>query len=99
FLASDEGSQAARVQRLEAALCRTCAQRRPGPHRPGDALEILGSEVLQLEQIAEELPRALGDDHHVGLGDPLQPRREIWSLADNAAFLRFPRTDEIADHD
>ena len=47
------------------------SQRRPGSHRPGDALEVLGPEVLQLEQIAEELSRALGDDDRVRLGNRL----------------------------
>ena len=99
FFPPDEGSQAARVQRLEAAFRRTRPQRRPGPHRPGDALEVLGPEVLQLEQIAEKPSRALGDDHHVRLGDPLQPRREVRRLADDAALLRLSRADQIADHD
>jgi hypothetical protein len=28
--------------------------RRPGPHRPGDALEVLAAEILQIEEIAEK---------------------------------------------
>src|SRR4249920_1482224 len=38
FFPSDEGGQAGRVQRLEAAFNRNRPQRRPGPCRPGDAL-------------------------------------------------------------
>ena len=64
-----------RAQRLEAALHRACAQRRPSPHRSGDALEVLGSEVLKVEQIAQEFARALSDDDGVRLGNPLQARR------------------------
>ena len=86
------------MQRLEAAFHRTRPQRRPGPHRPGDALEVLRPEVLQLEQIAEKSSRALGDDHHVRLGDPLQARREVRRLADDAALLRLSRSDQVADH-
>ncbi|HKN29675.1 MAG TPA: hypothetical protein VJY34_18025 [Roseiarcus sp.] len=41
FLAAHERHEAARVQRLEPALLRTRAQRRPGAGRPGDALEVL----------------------------------------------------------
>jgi hypothetical protein len=37
FFPADEGSQAARVQRLEAAFDGTCTQRGPGAHRSGDA--------------------------------------------------------------
>jgi hypothetical protein len=39
-------------------------------------------EVLQLEQIAEKLSSAFGDNHHVRLGDALQARRKVWRLAD-----------------
>src|SRR5262249_20290128 len=48
----DEVGQAARMQGVEAARDGTRLQRRPGPYRPVDALEIPGPEVLQLEQIA-----------------------------------------------
>ena len=99
FFSPDEGGQAARVQGLEAAFRRTRPQRRPGPHRPGDALEVLGPEVLQLEQIAEKFSRGLGNDHHVRLGDPLQARREVRRLADDAALLRLARSDQVADDD
>ena len=71
FFPPDEVGQAARVQRLEAAFDRTRPQRRPRSHRPGDALEVLGSEVLKLEQIAQQFSRALGDDDPVRLGDAL----------------------------
>ena len=87
------------MQRLEAALHRTRPQRRPGPRRPGDALEVLCPEVLELEEIAEKPPRAVGDDDHVRLGDALQARREVRRLADDAALLRFARADEVADDD
>ena len=46
FFATDQGSQAACVQRLEAAFHRTRPQRRPGPHRPGEPLEVFFPEVL-----------------------------------------------------
>ena len=39
------------------------------------------------------------DDDHVRLGDPLQARREVRRLADDAALLRLPRSDQVADHD
>ena len=98
FFAANQRGQADCVQRLEAAFHRTRPQRRPDAYRAGDALEVLGSEVLQLEQIAEQPSRALADDHHVRLCDPLQARREVRRLADDAALLRFPRSDQVADH-
>ncbi len=86
------------MQGLETAFRRTRSQRCPGPHRPGDALEVFGSEVLQLEQIAEKLSRALGDDNHVWLGDALQPRREVRSLAHNRLLLCCAGANEVADN-
>src|ERR1700745_2094544 len=55
FFPADEGGQAGRVQRLETAFDGSPSQRRPGPRGPCDALEVLWSEVLELEQVAEEL--------------------------------------------
>ena len=63
------------MQRLEPAFRGTRPHRHPDPSRPCDALEVLGAEVVKLEQIAEEPARALGDDDHVRFGDPLQARR------------------------
>ena len=99
FVAPDEDGQAARVQRLETAFRRTRPQRRPGPRRFGDALEVLCPEVLQLKQITEKFSRGLGNDHHVRLGDALQARRQVRRLADDAALLSLPRSDQVADHD
>ena len=93
FFPPDEGDQAGRVQRLEAAFHRTCPQR--GPR----LLEVFCPEVLELEEVAEKFARALGDDHHVRFGDALQARRKIRRLTDDAAFLRLSRSDNIADHD
>ena len=99
FFPPDQRGQTRRVQCLEAAFRRTSPQRRPGSHRPGDTLEVLRPEVLKLEQIAKELPRSFSDDHHVRLGNPLQTRREVRRLADDAALLRLSRSDQVADDD
>jgi hypothetical protein len=94
------GSQAARVQCLEAACYRARPQRRPGPRRLADSLEIIpGAEVLELEQIAKESARTVADDDSVRLGDPLQARREVRRLANDTAFLRVSRANEVADND
>ena len=53
------------------------------------SLDFLGPEVLKLEQIAEELPRALRDDDCVWLGNPLQTCRKVRRLPDDAALLRY----------
>jgi hypothetical protein len=64
-----------------------------------NALEVLCSEVLQLEEIAEELSRALRDYDSVRFGDALHPCCEVRRLAHNAALLRLSRSDQIAHHD
>ena len=94
FFASDQRGQVGRVQRLEAAFDRACPQRRPGPHRAGNALELGGAEILQIEQIAEQLARAFRDDHHVRLGGVLQPRRQIRRL-DQSAGRRTPGSNSM----
>ena len=99
FFPPDEVGQAGRVQGVEAALHGTRPQRSPGPRRPGDALEVRGSEVLQLEEIAEQPSRAVGDDDGTRLGQSLQARREVWRLADDRLLLCSTRADQVADHD
>ncbi len=87
FVPPDQGGHASCVHRLEAALYRTLPQRRPGPRRADDALEVLRAEVLELEKIAEKPSRAVCDDDHIRRCDPLQARREVRCLADNTALL------------
>ena len=62
-------------------------------------LRVLWSEVVKLEQVAEELSRSFGDDQHVGFGNPLQARCKVGCFANDAVLLRFTRSDQIADHD
>src|SRR4029077_13311709 len=76
----------------------TRPQCRPYPHWPYDALEVSRSEVVEFEQIAKEPSRAIGDDHCVRLGDPLQSSRQVRGLANDATLLRLPRSDQVADY-
>ena len=85
------------MQCLEVAFRRTRPQRHPGPHRPGDAFDFLGTKVLQLEQIAEKPSRAVGNDDGVRLGQGMQARRKVRRLADDATLLCLPRSDQVAD--
>jgi hypothetical protein len=71
FFPPDEGCQASRVQCLEAAGYRAWPQRGPRPHWLDDALDFPFPEVIQIEQIAEKLSRAFGDDEGIWLGDAL----------------------------
>ena len=71
FVSADQCRQAASVHRLKAARDRTRPQHRENWHRTSDPLELLGSKVPQLKEIAEKLARGLGNDDCVGLGDGL----------------------------
>src|SRR5262245_65530463 len=99
FLAPDEGSQTARMQCLEAAFDGARPHRQPSAHRRGEALKVSGAKVLELEEIAEKAARTFGNDNGVRLGDPLQTRCKVWCLANDAAFLRIARSNQVADHD
>ena len=98
FFPPDESGQAARVERLEPALDPTLAQRGPGSNGLGDALEVFQPEIPEFEEIAEEPSRPVGNDDPIRLRYPLQARRKVRRLADDAALLRLARADKIADH-
>src|SRR5271154_278761 len=94
-LAPDQRGQVGHVQGFKAAFDGTRPQRGPGPRRPGDALEILRSEIPEFEEIAEQLSRAVGDHDHVRLGQRLQARRQVRRVADDATFPRISRSDQV----
>ena len=82
-------------KRLSTELARSTAN---ALHRPGNPLELPWPEVPQLEEIAEQPARGLGNDDRVRLGDALQAGREVRRLADNTALLRFAGPDKVSDH-
>ena len=73
------------------------SQRRRCPPRSGDTLEVVRSQVLKLEHIAQELPRALRNDHAVRLRNALQACRKIRRLANDCLLLRSARPDQVTD--
>src|SRR5262249_57491370 len=87
------------MQRLETALHGTRPQRHPCAHWTGNALQILWPEVLQLKQSTKKFSCAFSDDDCVWRGDPLEARREVRRLPDDAALLRLPRSDQPAPPD
>ena len=54
---------------------------------------------MLLEQIAEKVTRAFGDHDRVRPGSPLQTRRQVRRIANDAALLRLTRPYEVADYD
>ena len=99
MLAPDEGRQALRPRRLEAADVLRLAKDRPAGNRRVEAFQGLRAKRLQLERAAQQPPRRLRDHHGARLGQRLQPRRQIGRLADDGLFLRRALSDEVADHD
>ena len=59
---------------------------------------ILRIKILQLEQAAHEFARTFSNHHAVWLCNALQACCEVRRIADDAAFLRFARTYEVADN-
>ena len=62
-------------------------------------LRSCGAEVFHIEEIAKKLSRALGDDYRVRLCNPLQTCSDVRCIANDAALLRLPRSDQVADYD
>jgi hypothetical protein len=85
------------MQRFEAAFDRSRSQDSPSPDRTSYPLQFLGAEVVQVEKIAEQFSRALGDDNHVRLGNALEARCEVWGLADDRLLLGRSSPNQVAD--
>ncbi len=99
LLAADQRRQVRPVPRREAALDGALAHHPRGDDRRGQALDLDRAEILIVEVTPGEPPRARPDHHRARLGQRLQPRREVRRLANDPAFLRFARADEIAHDD
>src|SRR5262249_34367917 len=61
------------------------------------AFQVLCAKVFKLEQIAQELPSALGNNDVVQLRNALQARRKVRRLAYDSLLLRSARADQLAD--
>ena len=85
------------MQCLEAALGAALAQDPRGHDRSGQAPDLDRAEIGVFEQPAGQPPRARRDHHRAGLGQRLQPRREIRRLADHRLLLRRALANQIAD--
>src|SRR5215831_9597848 len=82
------------MQCLEPAGDRTRAQHLPCPYRPCDPSHLDGAEFTVFEEVTEEPPRSRPDHDRVGPGEGLQPRGEVWRVADCAdpSPIRSPTT-------
>src|SRR5215831_2642456 len=85
------------MQCLEPALDTAWTRHLPNRHGAGDALHFDGTEIVILEEIADQPTRARGNDDGVRLGQGLQPRGEVRCFADDRLLLRRALADQIAD--
>ncbi len=98
-LASDQGGQAAAVQRLEAALGAADREHAPGLDRLIEALEPVLAEIGVGEEAADQLVGGRGNHDLAGLGQGLEPGGEMRGGADHGLFGRGALADQVADHD
>src|ERR1700730_1820386 len=99
LLAPDQRRQVAAAQRLEAAFDRAWPQYLPDRNRLGEACKADRPKVAVLEKAGGEAMGGLGDHERAGIGEALQPRREVRGLADDVALLRRSLADQLADND
>ena len=98
LVAADEWGDPCAMQRFKSAFGPPFADHSPGQDRLGEALERGRRERGELEKIAENPPRGLGDDHRAALGEPLQSSREVGRLAGYPALLCLAHANKFADH-
>ena len=85
-------------QRLEAAQNNAFADHPPSALPRRKAGERLRAEILDLEQSADLLPRALGDNECIRLGERLKPGGKVRRLANDGFFLRRACANHLTDN-
>jgi hypothetical protein len=98
LVAADEWGDPCAMQRFKSTFGPSFADHPPSQNRFGEALERGRRERGELEKVAENPPRGLGDDHCAVLGEPLQSSREVGCLASYPTFLRLAHANKVADH-
>src|SRR5271157_5175696 len=99
FVAADQRGQFRSAQCLEAARHDTLTQHLPTAYWPGVAVRVECAEIVAIEQIADQTPGGRLDRHGVRLRRYLQPRRQVWGVADNPVVPDLADPDEIANDD
>ena len=69
----------------------------PHRYRPVDALDLDGTEIAVIEEIADQPSRRGGDHDGIRLGHGLQTRGEVRRLANDRLLLRRSLANQVAD--
>ncbi len=99
LLTPNERAQARCVECLEAALRCACAGDPPSVDRLSEAPQLAWSEVLDLEQPADQAPCLLSDDDFAAPGHDLQASGEVRGIADDRFLLRRASAEEVTYDD
>src|SRR5262249_4197538 len=97
LLAADERRQGRRMKGLKATFDTALTEHLKGRQRLAEAFGGNGAEIVVLEEVANELPRASGNHHTVWFGNRLQACRKIGRLADDTALLCLAAADQVTD--
>ncbi len=98
LLAADERGDPRAMKRFKSAFGPPFADHPPSQNRCREALERARRERRELEEVTENPPCGLGNDHCAVLGEPLQSSRKVGCLARYLTFLRLAHADKVADH-
>ena len=99
LLPANERRQRARAPRLEPADAGRLAAHLPRLHRLRQPLHLDGTERAAVEHPPHQPPRAGRDHDLAGRCDGLQPRRQVWRLADRRVLPVCRRLAELIADD
>src|SRR5262249_38888430 len=97
-LAADKIGQFRHADRFEAALRSRQAFDRPCRDRFGNTLDLVATEVTQMEQITEQPARGAGEDDRPRLGQCLKARRKVRRIPDQSMLPQGTLATEVANH-
>jgi hypothetical protein len=71
----------------------------PSDRGLGKSLELMGTEILALEPLAQQLPRLRGNQNRIGLRHALQSRRKIGGLTDDSVLFGGSGPSDVSGDD
>src|SRR5215470_15034574 len=97
-LAADKIGQFRHADRLKATLGGRHALDRPCRDRFGNTLDLVATEIAQMEQITEQPARGAGEDDRPRLGQCLKARSKVRRIPDQSMLPQGTLATEVANH-